>query len=117
MDHGRCPLYIPTYSHVAPHTLVFIIVFFEHRLYVLRGKPECILPKIFKDWKVQLLTFELDTEPYARERDKHIEKLAKECGIPVIQKVSHTLYDTERYDDHSIFFSTLNMFYFCFYSG
>ncbi|KAF4518708.1 (6-4)-photolyase(1) [Ephemera danica] len=66
------------------------------RLYVLRGKPENVFPKIFKDWKVKRLTFELDTEPYARERDARIEKLAKEAGVPVAQKVSHTLYDTER---------------------
>ncbi|XP_067002290.2 cryptochrome-1 [Anabrus simplex] len=65
------------------------------RLYVLRGKPEEVLPVIFSQWQVKKLTFELDIEPYARERDERVERLAKEAGVRVIQKISHTLYDTE----------------------
>ncbi|XP_071454618.1 cryptochrome-2 [Hetaerina americana] len=65
------------------------------RLYVLKGKPEEVLPIAFRVWNVKLLTFELDIEPYARERDERIEALAKAAGVCIKQKVSHTLYDTE----------------------
>jgi len=37
------------------------------RLYVVRGNPVEELPRLFKDWKVTRLTFESDTEPYARK--------------------------------------------------
>ncbi|XP_063234251.1 cryptochrome-2 [Bacillus rossius redtenbacheri] len=65
------------------------------RLYVLRGKPEEVFREIFSSWDIKRLTFESDTEPYARERDGMVCELAKEAGVPVVQKVSHTLYNTE----------------------
>lgn len=42
------------------------------------------------------MTWEVDTEPYARIRDEKIEKLSKEHGVKVVCKVGHTLYDTEK---------------------
>lgn len=65
------------------------------RLFVFRGKPEEIFTSLFSDWKVQRITFELDIEPYARERDEQISKIAHQLEVEVIQKVSHTLYNTE----------------------
>ncbi|XP_018586695.2 cryptochrome circadian regulator 5 [Scleropages formosus] len=66
------------------------------RLFVVRGKPEEVFPRLFQKWKVTRLTFEVDTEPYALQRDKNIASLAAEHQVEVIQEVSHTLYDTER---------------------
>nr|AGX93015.1 6-4 photolyase [Platynereis dumerilii] len=66
------------------------------RLFVVRGNPLDELPKLFKEWKVDHLTFEVDTEPYAKERDEKIEELASELGVKVSKIVSHTLYDTQR---------------------
>ncbi|XP_062995401.1 cryptochrome-2-like isoform X3 [Elgaria multicarinata webbii] len=66
------------------------------RLFVVRGRPAEVFPRLFKKWKVTRLTFEVDTEPYARQRDAEVVTLADEHGVQVIQKVSHTLYDTER---------------------
>lgn len=60
---------------------------------VVRGKPEDLFPKLFSDWNVKLLTFEMDTEPYAKKRDEFVENIAKQAGVKVIQEVSHTLYD------------------------
>ncbi|KAG9351737.1 hypothetical protein JZ751_022988 [Albula glossodonta] len=61
---------------------------------------DCSLQKLnsrlFQKWKVTRLTFESDTEPDSVDRDRRVEKLAKEHDVEVIQKVSHTLYDTER---------------------
>ncbi|KAI3377744.1 hypothetical protein L3Q82_008889, partial [Scortum barcoo] len=66
------------------------------RLFVVRGKPEEVFPKLFNQWKVTKLTYEYDTEPYSLSRDKKVTALAKEHGVEVIYKISHSLYDIER---------------------
>lgn len=38
------------------------------RLLVLRGTPQEVLPRVFKDWGATHLCFESDTEPYAKQR-------------------------------------------------
>jgi len=38
----------------------------------------------------------VDTEPYAKERDSKIEKLAKDRKIEVLTCTSHTLYNPEQ---------------------
>ncbi|XP_071802259.1 cryptochrome-1-like isoform X1 [Asterias amurensis] len=62
------------------------------RLYVLRGQPSEVFPKLFTQWKVTRLTFESDTEPYAVKRDDLVKTIAEEHGVEIIQKMSHTLY-------------------------
>ncbi|XP_070532394.1 cryptochrome-1-like isoform X2 [Ptychodera flava] len=69
------------------------------RLFVLKGKPSEVFPRIFKEWNITRLTFELDTEPYAIQRDTEIKKIAKSCGVEVNERISHTLYDLERIID------------------
>uniref|UniRef100_A0A3B3VPN8 Cryptochrome circadian regulator 5 n=2 Tax=Poecilia latipinna TaxID=48699 RepID=A0A3B3VPN8_9TELE len=66
------------------------------RLFVLRGKPEDVFPKLFNRWNVTKLTYEYDTEPYSLRRDEKVASLAKEHGVDVIYKISHTLYNIER---------------------
>ncbi|XP_019364513.1 PREDICTED: cryptochrome-2-like isoform X1 [Gavialis gangeticus] len=66
------------------------------RLFVVRGHPAEVFPGLFKAWKVTRLTFEVDTEPYSKLRDAEVVRLAAAHGVQVIQKVSHTLYDTDR---------------------
>ncbi|KAK7126335.1 hypothetical protein R3I94_017726 [Phoxinus phoxinus] len=66
------------------------------RLFVIRGQPANIFPRLFKEWKVSRLTFECDSEPFGKERDAAIKKLASEAGVEVIVKISHTLYDLDR---------------------
>ncbi|KAK9914767.1 hypothetical protein WJX75_000282 [Coccomyxa subellipsoidea] len=63
-------------------------------LLVLRGNPQEVLPRVWKDWNITRLCFEADTEDYAKERDGKITAAAKESGIEVISCVSHTLYNT-----------------------
>nr|BAA96849.1 cryptochrome 2b [Danio rerio] len=65
-------------------------------LFVIRGQPADIFPRLFKEWKVSRLTFEFDSEPFGKERDAAIKKLACEAGVEVIVKISHTLYDLDR---------------------
>jgi len=66
------------------------------RLFVVRGRPEDVFPELFRKWKVTKLTYEYDTEPSGLGRDEQVTELAKEHGVQVIYKVSHTLYDTDR---------------------
>uniref|UniRef100_A0A8C6V081 Cryptochrome circadian regulator 5 n=1 Tax=Neogobius melanostomus TaxID=47308 RepID=A0A8C6V081_9GOBI len=66
------------------------------RLFVVRGKPEDVFPKLFEKWTVTKLTYEYDTEPYSLSRDQNVTQLAKENGVEVIYKVSHTLFDINR---------------------
>ncbi|XP_074972339.1 cryptochrome-2-like isoform X2 [Phalacrocorax aristotelis] len=66
------------------------------RLFVVRGCPEEVFPNLFHAWGTTRLTFEVDTEPPARQRDAAVAELAARHGVEVIQEVSHTLYDTKR---------------------
>lgn len=65
------------------------------RLFVLKGRPIDILPSLFKEWDITRLSFEVDCEPRCRSRDAVITDLAKQSGIEVVSRVSHTLYDTD----------------------
>lgn len=49
-------------------------------LLVLRGNPQEVLPRIWKEWEITRLCFEVDTEDYARERDGKITAAAREAG-------------------------------------
>ncbi|KAK5873736.1 hypothetical protein PBY51_018748 [Eleginops maclovinus] len=66
------------------------------RLFVVRGKPEEVFPKLFKKWDVTKLTYEYDTEPYSLSRDRTVTTLAKEHEVEVIYKISHTIHDMDR---------------------
>lgn len=70
-------------------------VTFHFRLYVIRGNPKAIFPKLFDEWHVEHLTFESDIEPYARQRDVLVEKQAKKFNVNVITMVSHTIYNPD----------------------
>ena len=67
------------------------------RLYVVHGKPEEQIPLLVAKWGVDLLTFEMDTEPYAVSRDSKISSSLTQKGIKVSPFCSHTLFDTEHY--------------------
>ncbi|XP_047196095.1 cryptochrome-1 [Hippoglossus stenolepis] len=66
------------------------------RLFVIRGQPANVFPRLFKEWKISRLTFEYDSEPFGKERDAAIKKLAMEAGVEVNVKISHTLYDLDK---------------------
>lgn len=65
------------------------------RLYIVRGVPDEVFPKLLKSWNVKALTFESDIEPYARKRDASIVKLCGEHKVEVTQFCSHTIYNPE----------------------
>jgi cryptochrome len=65
------------------------------RLVVVQGKPTEILPELFKEWKVNKLFFEKDSEPFAIARDKEVLAKAKTMGIETVITHGHTLYDLD----------------------
>lgn len=67
------------------------------RLHVARGKPGDVIPRLLKRWGTSLLTFEADSEPYAKRRDASVVKLAEEAGVAVEQFHSHTLRELDFY--------------------
>ncbi|XP_051884821.1 cryptochrome-1-like [Pristis pectinata] len=68
----------------------------KSRLFVIRGQPTDVFPRLFKEWNVTQLTFEYDSEPFGKERDAAIMKLAKIAGVEVTVQISHTLYDVDQ---------------------
>uniref|UniRef100_A0A4W3KCE6 Cryptochrome circadian regulator 2 n=1 Tax=Callorhinchus milii TaxID=7868 RepID=A0A4W3KCE6_CALMI len=68
----------------------------KSRLFVVRGQPTDVFPRLFKEWNVTRLTFEYDSEPFGKERDVAIVNLARKAGVETIVHTSHTLYDVNR---------------------
>uniref|UniRef100_A0A663LS62 Cryptochrome-1 n=1 Tax=Athene cunicularia TaxID=194338 RepID=A0A663LS62_ATHCN len=66
------------------------------RLFVIRGQPADVFPRVFKEWNIAKLSIEYDSEPFGKERDAAIKKLASEAGVEVIVRISHTLYDLDK---------------------
>jgi cryptochrome len=62
------------------------------QLICLRGKPAEVFPGLFAQWSITKLCYEFDTEPYARQRDAEVDRLAAKAGVSVCSPVSHTLY-------------------------
>ena len=67
------------------------------RLFVLHGKPDEVLPKFCSDRKIDLVTFEVDTEPYAKRRDASLANKLETMDIEVRTHHTHTLNDLEMY--------------------
>ncbi|KAK7891682.1 hypothetical protein WMY93_023645 [Mugilogobius chulae] len=51
------------------------------RLFVIRGQPTDVFPRLFKEWQINRLSYEHDSEPFGKERDAAIQKLASEAGV------------------------------------
>ena len=66
------------------------------RLVVAKGKkPDDVFKKLFKILNVDLLTFESDTEPYAKKRDMLVNEVCKDNKVKSESFISHTLFDPE----------------------
>ncbi|KAK3598830.1 hypothetical protein CHS0354_007437 [Potamilus streckersoni] len=66
------------------------------RLFVIRGQPADVFPRLFKEWQITTLSFEEDPEPFGKERDAAISAMAKEAGVEVIVRMSHTLFNLQK---------------------
>ncbi|XP_052894924.1 cryptochrome-2 [Anopheles moucheti] len=65
------------------------------RLYVVRGNPVEVFPRLFVEWNVSLLTFEYDIEPYAVTRDNTVQDQAKKHNVKIHMEKSHTIFDPD----------------------
>lgn len=69
---------------------------YSSRLFVARGNPLEVLPKLVERWDVKKLTFEVDTEPYASSRDAAVKSMfASHPGFQIETASSHTLWDID----------------------
>ncbi|ELT94302.1 hypothetical protein CAPTEDRAFT_40617, partial [Capitella teleta] len=66
------------------------------RLFVIRGQPTDIFPKLFQKWDISALAFEEDPEPFGKERDSAVCTKSQDAGIEVIIKTSHTLFNLQK---------------------
>lgn len=66
------------------------------RLYLLRGQLTDLLPKLFKEWSINKLTFEVEIEPFGQQRDLAVSLIAEDHDVEVVSRTSHTLYDLNR---------------------
>lgn len=67
------------------------------RLFVLKGKPEQALVDFVQKMKISKVTFEADTEPYAKKRDSLITTMLHDKGTSTSSHSSHTLHPLESY--------------------
>lgn len=67
-----------------------------------------------QEWNITRLSYEYDSEPFGKERDAAIKKLASEAGVEVIVRTSHTLYDLAKWV-HICSSLDMNVLIFCFW--
>ena len=65
-------------------------------LFVVKGSPLRVLPKLFEKWQISRLTFNTDSDLCSKERDEVVFSLASIANVEVIRTTSHTLFDVER---------------------
>lgn len=56
-----------------------------------------VLSHFLQEWNISRLSYEYDSEPFGKERDAAIKKLASEAGVEVTVRISHTLYDLDKW--------------------
>lgn len=58
----------------------------------------CVFVCVFasQEWQVTHLSYEYDSEPFGKERDAAIQKLANEAGVEIMVGISHTLYNLDK---------------------
>ncbi|KAK4479646.1 hypothetical protein RD792_015173 [Penstemon davidsonii] len=63
------------------------------RLLVLKGDPADVLIRCLKEWRINKLCFEFDTEPYYQALDIKVKNYTSAAGIEIFSPVSHTLFN------------------------
>lgn len=59
-------------------------------------EPLTVYSSALQEWNITRLSYEYDSEPFGKERDAAIKKLAFEAGVEVTVRISHTLYDLDK---------------------
>lgn len=64
------------------------------RMYILKGLPEEVIPKLAHALKVQSVVTHKDYEPYAKKRDKLVKKNLEESQIHFQAYMDHVLFES-----------------------
>ena len=68
----------------------------RQKLFVVRTAPSAKFWKLLlKEWKVDVVVFEADTDAYARMRDGVVRKVCGEVGVKCVSVSGRTLFDCE----------------------
>jgi cryptochrome len=67
----------------------------KSRLIVVRGQPEQTMDRLIGQLGIKCIYYERDSEPYARQRDAAVERIAEHHGIDICSFTGHTLFDLE----------------------
>nr|AQX17840.1 putative photolyase-cryptochrome [Velamen paralellum] len=65
------------------------------RLFVAQGNPNEVIRNLIQEHKVELLSFERDTEPYNKHMDNNIIETAKSLNVETFPLWGHTMFDPE----------------------
>ena len=68
---------------------------FNSRLFIVRGQPIDVFPKLIEQWDITRVTYEYDSEPFPQRRDDSVKRLLESQGVEVLVTSSHTLYDID----------------------
>uniref|UniRef100_A0A2K6RYT2 Cryptochrome-1 n=1 Tax=Saimiri boliviensis boliviensis TaxID=39432 RepID=A0A2K6RYT2_SAIBB len=85
---------VPRLLHVGINRWRFLTL--NSCLFVIRGQPADVFPRLFKEWNMTKLPVECHSEPFGKEGDAAIKKLATAAGAEVIARMSRTLYDLDK---------------------
>lgn len=59
------------------------------------GQPSKVFEELSEIFDIKLLTFEKDTEPYARKRDEEVSKAFANSKTKIETFATHTLFDLD----------------------
>lgn len=78
-------------DHIAPAKVTYLLESLQElqenyrkcnsELYILQGKPEQIIPHFAQSLNIKSIYYNLDVEPYSKERDQKVTEALKEKGI------------------------------------
>ena len=65
------------------------------KLFVAKGNPSEVIKKLIIEFKVTVLSFERDTEPYNKMMDEKLMEMSKNDNIQVHPMWGHTMFDPD----------------------
>lgn len=65
------------------------------RLFIAHGEPLDVLERLIEQWKIGLLTYEVDIAPYSVERDRKVREMAERLGVKIDALHSKTLFNLD----------------------